>query len=180
MVKPMSPPSVQVHRNHYRRFEEEFMKRPDVVEHVEAGTPVCEYFFDQQGNHHYCFDPPREAFDEWIKTNPDPDKTTSLREEFVEDLADHIKIRMNIMLYQDMAGPREGQERQLMAEAMYKSVARDVIGVVLSMTDDRPLNGATYRLTSEDGTVIPFDRPGFENELGAMGIIRMFHEAVNT
>lgn len=176
----MIPVSVQVHADHYRRFEKEFMERPDVTPHVEEGKPVCEYFFDKQGNHQYCFDPPREAFDEWIKDNPDPDRQTELQGTFVKHLAALTKSRMNYRFYGNPEGPPVAANRMLEAEAMYMNIAKDVAGVFFSMTDSREDNKAIYRLTAQDGTVIPFDRPGFEDDFQALGIIRQFHEAVNT
>lgn len=103
-----------------------------------------------------------------------------LREAFVKDLASMVKDRMNYMLYGSPDGPALAENVMPASEVMYMNIAKDVVGVVFSMTDDREDNGSIYRLTAKDGTVVPFCNPLDEHYLQSPGIIAMFQDAVNT
>lgn len=169
----------QCTQSHRRQFVAWYSSQPEVTAALDEGADVFEFFTDNKGVRHYCFSKTQEALVNWLKDNPEEDR--DIRSEFVKELSEGIKLRRDITLYNKhpgLDGPVTHRNDQV--ESIYMAGARDAVTMVLSMTDDRELNGSSFRLTTSEGKVIPFDHPGDKVYLETPGIIVMFHNEINT
>lgn len=168
--------------SHRIAFEAWFLAKPEISKHVDEGVNVLEYFIDDSGHHHYCFEEARSALVEWLEKNPEADR--DIRDEFTTELAESIKLRRDITLYGYHPGfttmPMPKPRRSPETEAIYMAGARDAIGTLISMIDDRELNGARWRLTTTEGKVVGFCNPKDEAYLESPGLIVLFHDKINT
>ena len=85
----------------------------------------------------------------------------TIRDKFIEDVVDIVKERRDITLYSKFRGFDASPELPLripdpMFVRGYTQGIEDAIGVLMSITDSRELNGAPYRITDTKGEVITF------------------------
>lgn len=166
--------------SHRVAFESYYRQLPDVVKAIDEGVDVTETFTDSSGNEHYCHEHPGDVLVEWLKENPE--EARDIRKEFVVELAENIKIRRDITLYRKHPGLDKihDHERRKDVEAIYMAGARDAADMLISMTDDRELNLARWRLTTTEGKVVSFCNPEDKGYLDTPGLIVLFHNQINT
>lgn len=103
---------------------------------------------------------------------------TDIRKLFVTELVGNINVRRDISLYGKMPGdtvPR--REPHPAVNDIYMMGVNDAITVLLSITDDRELNLAPWRVTDKEGNVVSFCNPEDGDEyLATPGLIHMFQQ----
>lgn len=105
----------------------------------------------------------------------------NIRQEFVDEVSKRAKQRRDITLYQHFEGMGDGEPtRCKRTEGIYMAGVRDAVDLIISMTDDRTLNEARWRLTTAEGVVVPFCSPDDKGYLDTPGLIALFHDAINT
>lgn len=108
----------------------------------------------------------------------------SIREDFVNQLAINIKGRRDFTLYGTMPGkhrvPEELSIEESYRESMYMLGAREAIGQLIAMADDRELNEAEWRITTKAGEVVSFCNPDDKGYLDTPGLIAMFEDEINS
>lgn len=169
-------------KSHRVSFVAWYSSQPEIAAALDNGADVFEFFTDDNGVRCYCFSTTQEALANWLRDNPESKR--DIRDEFTTELAASIKLRRDISLYGYHPGftdsPMPKPRRSPETEAIYMAGARDAIGTLISMTDDRELNGARWRLTTAEGSVVGFCNPKDKEYLESPGLAVLFHDKINT
>lgn len=169
----------KISRSHRIAFERQYRSLPEIQRHYEEGVDVLESFNDDEGNEHYCHQLPRDALANWLLENPEDQR--DIRKEFVDEVTAVSKQRCDITLYSYFGLDGEKPPvRNKAAEELYMAGVRDAIDNIISITDDRSLNGAKWRLTTTEGDVVSFCNPKDKKYLETPGLIALFHNAISS
>lgn len=104
-----------------------------------------------------------------------------IRKEFVDEIVAISKERRDITLYNYFRQFDDKEpNRNAAAEALYMAGVSDAISSIISITDDRELNEAKWRITTKEGTVVPFCNPEDTSYLETPGLIALFHESISS
>lgn len=166
-------------KSHRASFERQYRSLPEVQRQRDEGVDMLKSFVDAEGNEHYCYQLPCAALEKWLLENPEDQR--DIRKEFIDEITAISKERRDITLYRHFAQfDKNEPKRNPAAEALYMSGVSDAIANIISITDDRSLNGAKWRLTTAEGEVVPFCNPKDKEYLDTPGLIAMFHDAINS
>jgi len=168
-----------ISRSHLISFEGYFRSLPEVQKYVDDGIEVLESFKDDEGKEHYCHQYTQDALEKWLLENPEDQR--DIRKEFVDEITAVLKRRRDITLYRYFGFDVENPPvRNKAAEELYMAGVRDAIDNIISITDDRSLNGAKWRLTTTEGDVVSFCNPKDKEYLETPGLIALFHNAISS